>query len=260
MPSGAGLDAEEVTNAAGFDVSRTNDGQPFVCRIDSQPDQSREDCNDTPPSNAYWGLFWKRRQHRVDVLDPRSGRARDRRRLVDRLALPGRRDAEARRPPGPGATRRRALRRGRAPAARARPGSLPRRTSPPTRPLRPPRLRRAVPRPPRPLPHLAGVADLRERRDGGGPVGRPVEPAVAEGRAGLLGEPERAHQQRVADGRPHRRRTDAAGGSFATVTDGDDDGGGGVGGDTGLAAVAGLGGLSLLAGSAAVVAYRRGRS
>jgi LPXTG-motif cell wall-anchored protein len=43
-------------------------------------------------------------------------------------------------------------------------------------------------------------------------------------------------------------------GSFGTVPADS-----GAGDDTGLAAVAGLGGLSLLAGSAAVVAYRRNR-
>jgi len=47
---------------------------------------------------------------------------------------------------------------------------------------------------------------------------------------------------------------DVADESFATVTD-DDSPSSGDG--TGLAAVAGLGGLSLLAGSAAVVAWRR---
>jgi hypothetical protein len=32
-------------------------GEPFVCRIQGRPDSSSEDCNGTPPANAYWGLF-----------------------------------------------------------------------------------------------------------------------------------------------------------------------------------------------------------
>ena len=54
-----------------------------------------------------------------------------------------------------------------------------------------------------------------------------------------------------------RRSTAVAEGSFGTVTDDDESG---PGDDTGVAAVAGLAGLSVLAGSAAVVAYRRGRT
>ena len=58
VPSGAGSNAVEVTSDGGFTVAFTNDGQPFVCRIDDKPAPAQEDCNDTPPGNAYWGLFW----------------------------------------------------------------------------------------------------------------------------------------------------------------------------------------------------------
>ena len=30
----------------------------FVCRVSGLPDPSRETCGNTPPTDAYWGLFW----------------------------------------------------------------------------------------------------------------------------------------------------------------------------------------------------------
>jgi hypothetical protein len=33
-------------------------GEPFVCRISGLPTQNDEPCNDTPPADAYWGLWW----------------------------------------------------------------------------------------------------------------------------------------------------------------------------------------------------------
>ncbi|MDX6327510.1 MAG: hypothetical protein QOK15_3864 [Nocardioidaceae bacterium] len=56
-PSGAGRPAAQVVAAAGFSLTFVN-GQAFVCRIDGKPDGSQENCQQTPPENAYWGLFW----------------------------------------------------------------------------------------------------------------------------------------------------------------------------------------------------------
>jgi hypothetical protein len=57
-PGGAGRSAEAVVEAAGFAITRLNNGQPFVCRVAGRPDQSQEACVRTPPAHAYWGLFW----------------------------------------------------------------------------------------------------------------------------------------------------------------------------------------------------------
>ncbi len=56
-PGGGGDPASRVVPAAGFPITYTA-GQPFVCRIDGLPDSSQEACNNTPPADAYWGLFW----------------------------------------------------------------------------------------------------------------------------------------------------------------------------------------------------------
>lgn len=56
-PDGAGEKASTVVPAAGFSLTYVN-GQAFVCRIDGLPDASQESCQRTPPTDAYWGLFW----------------------------------------------------------------------------------------------------------------------------------------------------------------------------------------------------------
>lgn len=56
-PSGGGKAANQVVTAAGFSLTYVN-GQPFVCRIDGKPSAEQESCQRTPPSDAYWGLFW----------------------------------------------------------------------------------------------------------------------------------------------------------------------------------------------------------
>ena len=55
-PDGAGKPAPQVISAAGFTLDYVQSQQGFVCRVDGQP--ASEDCQDTPPGNAYWGLFW----------------------------------------------------------------------------------------------------------------------------------------------------------------------------------------------------------
>lgn len=57
-PDGAGKSAAEVVTAAGFSLSYVSSQPGFVCRIDGRPGEADEDCGDTPPPDAYWGLFW----------------------------------------------------------------------------------------------------------------------------------------------------------------------------------------------------------
>ncbi len=58
-PDGAGRPAAQVVEAAGFDLDYVSSQPGFVCRVEGRPSQDEgEDCGDTPPGNAYWGLFW----------------------------------------------------------------------------------------------------------------------------------------------------------------------------------------------------------
>ncbi len=56
---GGGQRASSLFPTAGFPLTdvRTENGF-FVCRVSGAPDASREDCVDTPPADAYWGLWW----------------------------------------------------------------------------------------------------------------------------------------------------------------------------------------------------------
>ena len=49
--------AADLFVAAGHTLEDVQ-GQPFVCRVDGRPTQDREACVRTPPTNAYWGLWW----------------------------------------------------------------------------------------------------------------------------------------------------------------------------------------------------------
>jgi hypothetical protein len=53
--SGGGKYASTIFKESGFTLTYVN-GQPFVCRIDGRP--SDAGCGQTPPGDAYWGLFW----------------------------------------------------------------------------------------------------------------------------------------------------------------------------------------------------------
>jgi hypothetical protein len=57
-PDGAGKPAAQVVTAAGFSLSYVSSQPGFVCRVNGQPGGTQEDCGETPPANAYWGLFW----------------------------------------------------------------------------------------------------------------------------------------------------------------------------------------------------------
>lgn len=53
---GGGQEVAEIMRRAGVGFEYTS-GQPFVCRIQGLPGADRESCTNTPPPNAYWGLF-----------------------------------------------------------------------------------------------------------------------------------------------------------------------------------------------------------
>jgi hypothetical protein len=49
--------ADELFRDAGHSLENVS-GQPFVCRVDALPTAEEESCASTPPSDAYWGLWW----------------------------------------------------------------------------------------------------------------------------------------------------------------------------------------------------------
>lgn len=57
-PEGGGKPAAQVVTDAGFDLHYVSSQPGFVCRIDGLPGEGDEDCADTPPADAFWGLFW----------------------------------------------------------------------------------------------------------------------------------------------------------------------------------------------------------
>lgn len=57
-PAGANTSASTVVPRVGFPITYVARQPGFVCRVAGLPDASRETCGSTPPSTAYWGLFW----------------------------------------------------------------------------------------------------------------------------------------------------------------------------------------------------------
>jgi hypothetical protein len=57
-PNGAGKSGTQVMQEAGFTLSYVSSQPGFVCRINGWPNANRDSCQRTPPTNAYWGLFW----------------------------------------------------------------------------------------------------------------------------------------------------------------------------------------------------------
>ena len=58
-PDGGGKPAAEVVKDAGFTLEYVSSQPGFVCRLNGRPSADEgEDCADTPPADAYWGLFW----------------------------------------------------------------------------------------------------------------------------------------------------------------------------------------------------------
>ncbi len=44
--------------AAGHSLTQVTSQPGFVCRVDGLPGAEQEACNNTPPPDAYWGLWW----------------------------------------------------------------------------------------------------------------------------------------------------------------------------------------------------------
>ena len=55
---GAGQSASSLFSGSGFSLAYVQNEPGFVCRIDQQPAPSEQACVTTPPSDAYWGLWW----------------------------------------------------------------------------------------------------------------------------------------------------------------------------------------------------------
>ncbi len=53
---GGGQDGISLFTGAGFSLTYVQRQPGFVCRINGQP--ASDPCVNTPPSDAYWGLFW----------------------------------------------------------------------------------------------------------------------------------------------------------------------------------------------------------
>ena len=242
VSSGGGRSAATVTESSGHPITRVNN-QAFVCKISGLPES--EDCANTPPDNAYWGLFWSdgtsgwhystQGAYSLTVKDGWSvGWRFQNGGAQDQPSAGPRRDAASPSPtprPSSSPTRKPSPRPTAAPSSAAPPAA----TAPSsaagvpaaTASRRPPASRRPAARPsPSATPSESPTED---------PSGSPSEDPTDE---------------------PSDEAT-AADGPVGTVTGSGD---ARPGNDTGVAAVAGLGGLAVLAGSAAVVAYRRGRS
>ena len=243
VADGGGRSASGVTQSSGHPITWVSN-QPFACRISGLPGEKDEDCHDTPPNNAYWGLFWSdgtsgwhysnQGSTTLTVKDGWSvgwrwqdGGAQD-----QPSAAPHR-NATSPRPtptPKPSPTRTPSPHPSSQPSARA--STAPSATAAPSSAAGVPTA--AASR----RPHASRHPSARVAAT---PTGSPSGSASVDAAEPTAGPSESA---------------DVADGSLGTVTGGPDDGDG-PGNDVGVAAVAGLGGLSLLAGSAAVVAYRR---
>ena len=58
VAGGGGDKAPALFDAAGHTLTRVRTQQGFVCRVDDLPSQEQEACQNTPPADAYWGLWW----------------------------------------------------------------------------------------------------------------------------------------------------------------------------------------------------------
>lgn len=55
---GAGKYASAQFTESGFDLTRVQRQPGFVCRVDGLPSSDDEPCVNTPPADAYWGVWW----------------------------------------------------------------------------------------------------------------------------------------------------------------------------------------------------------
>lgn len=56
--AGAGKTAKSLFGDAGVALAYVQRQPGFVCRVDDKPGSDEEACVNTPPQDAYWGLFW----------------------------------------------------------------------------------------------------------------------------------------------------------------------------------------------------------
>jgi hypothetical protein len=58
ISGGGGQRASSLFPAAGYDLTPVQNEPGFVCRINGRPSPDDEACVNTPPDDAYWGLWW----------------------------------------------------------------------------------------------------------------------------------------------------------------------------------------------------------
>ncbi|GAA1918366.1 hypothetical protein [Nocardioides marmoribigeumensis] len=261
VPNGSGHNAAVVTGDGGFEITNVQ-GQPFVCRINGKPDQEhdKESCTRTPPEDAYWGLFWSdgSRGWTYSTQGAYSLTPKDGWTIGWRFEDGGTREnpgAAPRRnpPPSPSASPTTS-----SPRPTKRPSSPPHSTAPaPAAPASSSQARPTAGSSTRAATGPARTASPSASRTA--PRATPTRQPSGTPSTATPTDGPTTDSTESTDSADSADSADRADGSFGTVTDGDQSGGDGVGNDTGIAAVAGLGGLSLLAGTAAVVAHRRRR-
>lgn len=57
-PDGGGKSATALFTSNGWSLTYVQRQPGFVCRIDGRPAPEDDPCVNTPPADAYWGLFW----------------------------------------------------------------------------------------------------------------------------------------------------------------------------------------------------------
>jgi len=55
---GGGKSATQLFSGNGFALDYVQRQPGFVCRVNGKPSQAQDPCVNTPPTDAYWGLWW----------------------------------------------------------------------------------------------------------------------------------------------------------------------------------------------------------
>ena len=55
---GGGKAAADLFTGNGFPLAYVQRQPGFVCRVSGKPNEDQDPCINTPPADAYWGLFW----------------------------------------------------------------------------------------------------------------------------------------------------------------------------------------------------------
>ncbi|MDQ1675169.1 MAG: hypothetical protein QOC93_313 [Actinomycetota bacterium] len=215
-PGGANTAASVVVPRAGFPLTYVTRQPGFVCRVSGRP--AADPCGSTPPSDAYWGLFWS---------DGTSGRWTYSSVGVGSLKVPAGgfigwrfQGGDGRTDPGPAPVAPAASTPTPRPTPNPRPTTTPRPTPRPTPPSTTPST--AGPAPDT-APSRPGGADAAAPAAGLPAAGRPDEAApsaagVAGGtRSGSAAATERAGEDRHA-ARAKRRATPGAASTTPSAT------------------------------------------